>query len=129
MEKFYKNFKIARIVLCILIVLFVILQFFVPIFLQFALITACIVFVLLAVNEVFKYKDLQKRIRNGYDLYLLDYYKDGFITKQQLEDREPQLYPEYLKLYRKEKAVNIIVFLFCFGIAMGIVFYLLKTWF
>lgn len=95
-------------------------------FRYFAVGTAVIAFVLLGTYQLFKYKDLKAKIKEGYELYLIDYYRDGFITKEQLLSHAPELYPEYKRLYRKDKSVRIGLFLFFYALAVVLVAYLLK---
>lgn len=96
------------------------------IFKYFAIVGGTLGFVTLCVYEIYKYKDLQEKIKQGYDLYLLDYYREGFITKEQFLAKAPELYPEYRKLFRKEKWSRILVFLLFFGLALSLVTYLIK---
>lgn len=129
MEKFYKRFMIFNIIIWLAVAAFFVLQFYYDIFIYFMLVGAVIGFVLLATYQVFKYKDLKEKIKQGYDVYLVDYFREGFITKEQFLNKAPELYPEYCKLFRKEKLARIGMFLVYFAFALAIVTYLIKTYF
>lgn len=127
MEKFYRNYWIANIIVWVATAIFLALQFWNEIFRYFAVGTAVIAFVLIGTYQLFKYKDLKKKIADGYDVYLAEYYRDGFITKNQLINRAPELYPEYKRLYKKDKSLRIGLFIFFFALAVVLTAYLLKV--
>lgn len=120
-DKFYKNFKIVRIVLYTLTAVFLLLQFVWYPFVYFALVSAVLVLISLSVNELFLYVDLKKRIEKGYDLYLQDQYRNGAISKEQFETKTQSLYSVYKKMYLKEKLVRIGLFILFFGLAVTLI--------
>ncbi|MBR4406997.1 MAG: hypothetical protein IKT27_01645 [Clostridia bacterium] len=126
MDKFYKNFQIARIILWILVAVFVVLRIFVAeIFTSFAVVTGAIAFIMLGITCVFRYVDLKRSIEEGFDTYLAEQLKDGFITKQQFTERDPSLYKEYKRLYTSEKWMKILGFLACFAVAVFLIIWVL----
>ena len=127
MDKFYKNFQIARIILWVLVAVFVALRVFVAkIFTAFAVVTGAIAFIMLGIHQVFKYVDLKRSIEAGFDTYLADNLRDGFITQQQFEDRDPALYKEYKRLYRGEKCARVLGFIACFAVAVFLVVWIVR---
>lgn len=129
MEKFYKNFQIARLIIWFLVVAFVLLRIFVAdIFTYFAVITATIGFILVGLTMLFKYRDLKQKIEEGFDIYLADNLRDGFITQQQFDERDEGLYKEYKRLYKTEKFLKVVYFLLAFAIAISLIIWLLKMW-
>lgn len=126
MEKINKNLKIIRIVLYCLIALFLLLQFVSRIFIYFAVAGVVLLLVNLAVMQIFKYKFLKIKIKGGYNLYLADCLKDGFISKQQYENKTQDLYIEYLKMFKKDKFAIMGLFILYFGLAVSFLVYLLR---
>ncbi|MDD4815900.1 MAG: hypothetical protein PHQ62_02020 [Clostridia bacterium] len=126
MENLTKNLKIARIVLYFLIALFLLLQFVDRIFIYFAVGSAVLVLINLAIIQIFKYKFLKDKIKDGYDLYLADCYKDGYISKKQYQSKTQDLYPEYLKMFKKDKFASMALFVLYFGLAVSFLVYLIR---
>ena len=127
MDKFYKNFQIARIILWLLVAVFVVLRIFVAeIFTAFAVVTGAIAFIMLGIHQIFKYVDLKHSIESGFDTYLADNLRDGFITKQQFDDRDPALYKDYKRLYKGEKWARILGFVACFAVAVFLVIWIVR---
>lgn len=126
MEKIKKGLKITRITLWILTALFLLLQFVWKPFVYFAFASLTLAFVDLAILTIFLYQNLKKRIESGYDIYLVDCYNRGEISKSQFDEKDKSRFAEYSKMYKSDKAKLIALFILWFGLAVILLAILFK---
>lgn len=127
MDKVKKSFKVIFWVLCVIAVVFTVLYFvsWTPA-VYFALGSLGLALMSLCVLQVSKYTELNDKIKAGYDVYLVESYERGEITKDQLDSKDKSRYKIYKKMYRGDKATILCGFILWFGLAVAVVSVILK---
>ncbi|MDD2227630.1 MAG: hypothetical protein PHH71_03540 [Clostridia bacterium] len=126
MRKLEKNLKIVRLILYFLTALFLLLQFAWQPFLYFALISLVLIFIDLSVLELYKYSEVKTQIKINYEIYLVECYNAGKISKEQLDAKDRCYFQEYSRQYRLDKLRKILFFLLWFGLAVALLIIVLQ---
>jgi len=121
-----RSLKIIRICLYLITAVFLLLHFLWQPFLYFAMTSLMLLFVNLAVLEVFRYNEIKMQIKSDYEVYLVKCYNEGQITKMQLDAKDKIFYPEFVKGFKSSKLSRMLFFLLWFGLAVTMLIMVLK---
>lgn len=121
-----RSLKMIRICLYLITAVFLLLHFLWQPFLYFAMTSLMLLFINLAVLEIFRYNEIKKQIKNDYEVYLVKCYNEGKVTKAQLDAKDRIFYPEFAKSFKSSKLSRILFFLLWFGLAVAALIIVLK---
>lgn len=116
-----KALKITEIALVVLTVLFVMLNKVWSGFQYFSIAFMLILDVWTFVYVLFIYKQTKQELKEEFDEYLVEKYNSGVITKQQLENKNSEMFKQYIKENSSDLNRYIVFMIFCVVFFVGLV--------